>query len=100
MISGKKKIDEDDVHTSRPSTDIENTSIAIGSMLHDDDRQMMVRKMEVAPGKPKTMIHHILTEYLMKKNIVVWCISHILFSTQKHCCMELCQKHLTCYKKE
>ncbi len=44
---------EDDVYT----TIIDNTLIAVVSILLDEDRQMMVRKMEGVSGIPKTMIH-------------------------------------------
>ncbi len=57
---------KDDVRTSHSSIAIDNTSIAIMSMLLDKGRRMTVLEME-GWGIPKTTIHHILTKYMMKK---------------------------------
>ncbi len=43
----------------------------------------MVWDMEGVSGIPKTTIHHIITEYLIKKKAVTWWVPHILFPTHK-----------------
>ncbi len=48
---------------------------------------------------PKTMIHRILSEYLMKKKVAACWVLHRQFSVQKQHHMELCQKHLTHKRK-
>ncbi len=69
-------------------------------MLLDEGRRVMVRETKGASGISKTTMHHILTEYLMKKKIVAQWVLHMLFPTQKQRRMEQCYKHLTCYRKE
>ncbi len=90
---GRRSI-EDNVHTGRPSTSIDNTPIVIMSALLDKGGQTMVQEM--VSGIPKT-IDCILLEYLMKKKVVEWRVPHMLFPGQKQCCVELCQKLLIRY---
>ncbi len=74
---------ENNVHTSHPSTALDNTLIVIMSTLLDADRWMMVWEMEGTSGTPKTTIYRILTEYLMKKKVVAqWCTIHAVSSTK------------------
>ncbi len=56
-------------HTHWSSTVIDNTSIVTVSTLLDADGQIMVPEMKGVSGIPKTMIHHILTKYLMKERL-------------------------------
>ncbi len=76
-----RRLMEDDAPTASSSATIDNTLIAVVSTLLDEDRQMMVQEIEGALGIPKTTIHRILNEYLMKK-FVAWWIPHMLFPAQ------------------
>ncbi len=59
----RRRLMEDDAHHDCTSAAIDNTVIAIVSMLLNEDRWMMLREIL------KTMIHHILNKYLMKKKL-------------------------------
>ncbi len=59
-----------------------------------------MREIKGASSILKTMIHHVLTKYLMKKKVATWWVPHMLFPTQEQCHMELRQKHLTPLQKE
>ncbi len=74
---------EDNAHTSHLFTTTDNTSIATVSTLLDGDRRVMMLEVKEASGIPKTTIHHILTEYLMKKKVVAWWVPYMLFPTKK-----------------
>ncbi len=74
---------EDNAGTGHPSTTIGNTLTAIVSTLLDEDRWITVWEMEWVFGILKTVIHHILTKYLMKKKVAVWWIPHMLFPHTK-----------------
>ncbi len=57
MISGREKIDGDDVSAGCPSTTIDNTTNAIMSILLDEDRQMMVWEIKGASGTKNNIPH-------------------------------------------
>ncbi len=74
---------KNDACTQYSSTTIDNTLTSVVSVLLDEDRRIMVREIEGVTGTPKTTMHHILTKYLMKKNVAAQWLLHMLFPAQK-----------------
>ncbi len=75
-------------------------ALVLSPQYSDKDQCVVAREIEAEIGIRRIIVHHILTEHLLKKKVAEWWVPHVLTDTQKQTCLEITREHLKRFRRE